>query len=1040
MADRVTLDQISTQSKYDLNKLCDNDTEDDIIASPLTLNQYSCNYYLPSDVKSLLTQENNSMAVFCLNCQGLKAHWDAFCNLLQESNGNSRSFDVIGITELYSMADGECNLNGYHPITFKTRKNTNDSRGGVAIYIRDNYVYKVRPDMSIFIPNVFESIFIEIQINNKSIIIGNVYRPNTSPKADMDIFMHSMQELQNKLNAENKEVLIMGDMNIDLLKFETHSKTKEYLENIFSQGYMPLITKPTRVSTYSATLIDHIYTNKQTSKLSGIIVTDVADHFGIFCILKFNGRKKEAHNDIKTYRCFNETNINTFNTLLQTSDFTTVLATNCPSLAYDQFINIYMEAYYKAFPIKSCKIPKKYIKRSPWMTEGLIQSSLNKSKLMRAKLRKPTDLNINKYKEYNKNYKKVLRKMKEKYYSDQLEAAKYDMKKTWSILRMAMHMDRNQSIPPEYFNINNIQIKDKKEIVNRFNNFFANIGNNISKNVPDSHHHFSHYLTHQNNTNIFFDPVFPGDIIKTTSKLKAKTSQGHDKISSKLVKQTIEQTALPLTHIINQSLTTGIVPQQMKIARIIPIFKSGDKNAFNNYRPISILPAFSKILEKVVATKLIKYLEHNNLFYQHQYGFRPKHSTTHPIIHLLHQIVEGNDKPSKDFTLSVFIDLSKAFDTISHKVLLHKLDKLGIRGVANSWFRSYLSNRYQYMELYGVVSSMEDTTCGVPQGSILGPILFLIYVNDISSSTVAKILSFADDTTISLSSPNISELYNRMNHELLKLNDWFQANKLCLNVKKTKYILFRSSLSNPQLINEHLFINGEEVDRIGNHQKEKSFKFLGIHIDETLSWKYHIQKVCSKISRSNYMISKAKNFLPKSSLKTLYSSLIQSHINYGILIWGCSSYLGRIAKMQKKSIRIINNKGYNYHTEPLYKLCEILNIQDQYIYNCQMFMYQLKNDILPKSFKLLKSIYFTRKDSPETRQSILANVSRYRTNFTAKLPYHRFPRIWNDLDIVCHEAESLRIFKNMVHKQLIEKYSVNVLCSNTRCRQCFPIG
>jgi exonuclease III len=284
MADRVTLDQISTQSKYDLNKLCDNDTEDDIIASPLTLNQYSCNYYLPSDVKSLLTQENNSMAVFCLNCQGLKAHWDAFCNLLQESNGNSRSFDVIGITELYSMADGECNLNGYHPITFKTRKNTNDSRGGVAIYIRDNYVYKVRPDMSIFIPNVFESIFIEIQINNKSIIIGNVYRPNTSPKADMDIFMHSMQELQNKLNAENKEVLIMGDMNIDLLKFETHSKTKEYLENIFSQGYMPLITKPTRVSTYSATLIDHIYTNKQTSKLSGIIVTDVADHFGIFFV------------------------------------------------------------------------------------------------------------------------------------------------------------------------------------------------------------------------------------------------------------------------------------------------------------------------------------------------------------------------------------------------------------------------------------------------------------------------------------------------------------------------------------------------------------------------------------------------------------------------------------------------------------------------------------------------------------------------------------------------------------------------------------
>ena len=222
----------------------------------------------------------------------------------------------------------------------------------------------------------------------------------------------------------------------------------------------------------------------------------------------------------------------------------------------------------------------------------------------------------------------------------------------------------------------------------------------------------------------------------------------------------------------------------MNIANVIPIFKSGNKNIFNNYRPISILPAFSKILEKVMDNKLMNYMESNNLFYQHQYGFRPKHSTIHPIIQLLNQIADENYNTTKDLTLSVFIVLSKAFDTISHDILLSKLDNLGVRNCK-------IMVRKQYMELYDNKSPLVNITCGVPQGSILGPILFLIYVNDISNSTKIEVLSFADDTTVTLSSPDIPKLYSTMNQELEKLNDWFRANRLCLNVKKKhKYILF----------------------------------------------------------------------------------------------------------------------------------------------------------------------------------------------------------------------------------------------------------
>jgi len=216
----------------------------------------------------------------------------------------------------------------------------------------------------------------------------------------------------------------------------------------------------------------------------------------------------------------------------------------------------------------------------------------------------------------------------------------------------------------------------------------------------------------------------------------------------------------------------------MKRAKIIPIFKSGNQHLFNNYRPISLLPAFSKLLEKIISIKLIKYLESQKLIYEHQYGFRPKHSTIHPIIHLLNQIATEHDKPSKNLTLSVFIDLSKAFDTISHEILLKKLENLGIRGIPNLWFRNYLTNRKQYINTYTINSSLETISCGVPQGSILGPLLFLVYVNDISNCTNLNLLSFADDTTISLSSNDISLLYNTMNDALEELSNWFRSNRL----------------------------------------------------------------------------------------------------------------------------------------------------------------------------------------------------------------------------------------------------------------------
>ena len=230
------------------------------------------------------------------------------------------------------------------------------------------------------------------------------------------------------------------------------------------------------------------------------------------------------------------------------------------------------------------------------------------------------------------------------------------------------------------------------------------------------------------------------------SEIGTKTTDCDD-LSTYIIQKTIDEISIPITHIINQSLYSGLVPDKLKISKIIPIFKSGNNKHFNNYRPISILPPISKILEKIVCNRLIIFLDKYDVLYRHQYGFRQKHSTIHPILQLLKDIADANDKTTRDVTLSVFLDLSKAFDTINHDILLKKLHFYGIRGVPNSWFANYLSNRKQFTEINNCKSALTNVSTGVPQGSILGPILFLLYINDINNCTLLNLLSFADDTS-----------------------------------------------------------------------------------------------------------------------------------------------------------------------------------------------------------------------------------------------------------------------------------------------------
>ena len=335
------------------------------------------------------------------------------------------------------------------------------------------------------------------------------------------------------------------------------------------------------------------------------------------------------------------------------------------------------------------------------------------------------------------------------------------------------------------------------EIANGFNNFFSQVGPNLASEIEQSDVSYDSFLSDNNPVNFNFSRISETDILKMCNQLKPKLSSGVDFISNKLLKHIAPIIITPLHYLINLSLESGYIPSELKIARIVPVFKDGDSHSYTNYRPISLISSFAKLLEKIVSKQLVGFLTAHNIIYKHQYGFRTNHNTSHPVLHFTDKIYNSLNQKPPAITLSIFIDLKKAFDTVNHEILLKKMEHYGVRGSSNVWFHNYLSEREQFVCLDAAQSDKTKITCGVPQGSVLGPLLFLIFINDLPNATEFLTLLFADDTTFQYSDINLDTLFEKCNIELEKASVWFKANKLTLNVKKTKFMLFNGK--NPQL-------------------------------------------------------------------------------------------------------------------------------------------------------------------------------------------------------------------------------------------------
>ena len=409
----------------------------------------------------------------------------------------------------------------------------------------------------------------------------------------------------------------------------------------------------------------------------------------------------------------------------------------------------------------------------------------------------------------------------------------------------------------------------------------------------NDNNNFDKYLKGSCKSSFFLNPITENELEFELKNMKSNKSCGYDGISTNIVKLIAKEISKPLTHIFNLTFSTGIIPDNLKVALITPIFKPDDAMKFENYRPISVLVFFSKLLETLMINRLSKFIDKNKILSKHQYGFREERSTEHALIDFIDKITKAIDEGK--YSIGIFLDLSKAFDTIDHKILIRKLEHYGIRGVVKDWFENYLYNRKQIVTYKGVQSEEMTIRSGVHQGSLLCPLLFLLYINDIQyCSELISIVLFADDTNILYSHTCLKKLNEIIQVEINKIADWLNANKLSINTEKNKFILFRTKNKKPKYT-INISINNNNIKQV------KNTTFLAIVIDEFLTWCNHLDLITKQIIKCAAVISRIRHFTNLNSLKLIYCALVYPYLTYGNLIWGntCKSRIQKLVNIKK---------------------------------------------------------------------------------------------------------------------------------------------
>jgi hypothetical protein len=1009
-----------------------------------SMNLLKCSpYYNENLQQQAFSEGNQTLNILSLNCQSLNAKFDMLQIFIENMNSCDLVVDVFCLQETWISKNDDVSHLSIENYELISKGKQCSTHGGVAIYLHKKHKFH---SIELFDSESWDGQFIEIGLStsvintNKKLVLGNIYRPPRTNVSDIDNFSRELTRIFDCLQRYSN-VLITGDFNINLLNYKEKQHVSHYVDSIIANSYIPKITYPTRLTQQHGTLIDNFFMKMSPELLhtkAGILLNQISDHLPYFVRYPITQPKNQTQeiqvhpNELNASEGLRHflANSNILETLDESED-----ADPCSN--YNILKSKLKEGIERYFSAKTVRYNKYKHKKSPWISNGIMKSIKYRDRLYIELKKCPIgDRHYNTKKCNLQTYGKILRQCirvaKRNYYFHCFETCKSSMKDTWRNVNALLNRTSRKKDFPKQFQINDEYVSDPGLIANAFNKFFVEIGPSLADDIAAIEgKNFKDYLDLPANSSFQFAKITPLDVIKTIDSLKPKSSRGVDMISNRILKATKHELASSLTLIINQCLEKGVFPDPLKFAKVVPIFKKGQDSLFTNYRPVSILPSISKIFEKIMHKQMYSYFDDNRLFYQSQYGFRAKHSTELAVSELLDKVI--NDLDKGETPISIFLDMSKAFDTINHDILLYKLRYYGFNDTAIKLLQSYLKNRYQYVDLNGTCSEKLIITTGVPQGSILGPLLFIIYMNDIHKlDSCLKPILYADDTTLSATLNQFQseerEIQSHINDELHKFYEWMQLNQLSLNCSKSTAMLFH--MPNRRIQYPRIEINGCLINFV------KEFNFLGIVLTENLKWKAHVDYISKKISKTVGILNRLKRSIPRYVLMNIYNALVVPHLNYGIILWGNDQ--SRLYKLQKKAMRAILNSKYNAHTSIIFKQLRILKLKNLYEQHCLNFCYKLEKKELPDYF-LNENLFVKRTSIHDyfNRGQNMLFVPRVRREFAKQAIRYKITLIFNEMDETYKEkiyTHSFQGFKNYIKNKMIDSYDTE--CDLLNCYVC----
>ncbi len=989
----------------------------------------SCTYYTVERFGEFVNYNTDlveSAYFMSLNLDGVKSNFDKFRILRNQLCDKSNNIYGYFLCET-NVTDQESQpyfIDGYNKFVLdrltKSNGELKHKGSGILIYLHESFNnVEVCKDLC-FSTFDFECLVIKVVTKDDNYLLVGGYR---SPNGNFNKFLEILDPLLESFNSlRNFKTVIFGDFNINLYKTGTDKVTK-YLDCLFSNGFLPIISRATHFAGQHPTCIDHILTNDLADvNCTGIIEYNVSHHFMTFLSLNIrpnNSRKSSGKPRIK----LNQTLLHGF---LKDLNYigSQVLGETQDSFSADEsystFHDLFKDSYDKWFINSNSSTVPNYRNlnnlRNDWISIGLAKSCDIRSKLYEVWQDNKTDNNWNIYKDYDRSLNKLLSKAKYDYYDRKFKDNQNDIKKTWQLINRVLGRKRS----------NRLLVFPDQNAAHTFNEYFTNIAydlikktyNDDDETVENSDTYKKYMPPDQSAEDCIDDNMeFSCDDVKY---FITKLNNGKGTYFSPRVLKLVSATLSPiLTRLFNKCLSEGYFPKELKIAKIIPIYKNkGSIADMKNYRPISMLSVFSKLFEKLIHKEITNFFDRKNILNDSQYGFRKSHSTLHALINATENIYQSVD--NKQHTLGIFIDFSKAFDTVNHSILLDKLSSYGIKGNLHSLLTDYLSNRKQYVSYGGLDSALLDVTCGVPQGSVLGPLLFIIFINDIINvSSLARFVLFADDLNLFISSPNRAELYSCANTILEELYKYCFSNRLIINYDKCCFMEF-----NVDKNAEKLYLGIRNIPFI----EVNKCKFLGVFIKNNLSWDDQIKNVQSQVSKSCGSIYSIRNRVPAKILRKLYMALVQPYLLYCIPIWGSQHKIKCFDKLfilQKKCIRVTTNHtnkvGFAFeHTKPLFCRLKALTIYNLYNYVTAAEAMKIVEYCSPVT------IYNMYKISERSHRFILPKVSL--TEIMNKSFTYQSMKILNYLiqhDIKYYEL-SIDNFKTRLKKHLLNLQSVSV--------------